>query len=404
MKKAPIIYIVIAIIGCILIGMLFRPKEVQIPNPQVGNELWNILQTFLDADHQSMKVDASICIGEEEIELSSKIYHTKVNDVNYLVFEQEDFPIYVVDNMLLLENGKAFKITDQEVLPEEDAEKSPVETDNLFQQVISAYKEFKFTTKQVGEETYFDVVVTGKLVDKLLGKLIPMEQAMIGKVESLQMTLVIKDDNIAKMELKSDSLIDEKKLKVDIALSAFQIMKEGEYSIPDAVKDSVKNVNQDDLFCISRDLYPLLKASKSFEKLADKEGTVRVVVNFGEIQIDNTSSIEALRTGTDKVENSTEVQKMPEWISTLFMEGEIKCEVQEEKYKYILSLDKAATKKISQILVPNLEKYRVSFTKGETTLTVHEDEVTTITIAIDGMVDIFINEIPIGIKMEYNFQ
>lgn len=404
MKKAPIAYIIVAIIGCILLGAFLLVKDPQTQKLQLGMEIWDIFQPVLNAEHQSMQIDASICVEEEEIDLESKMYRVKDENVNYLIFEQEDFPIFVVDNMLFLENGKAFKISDVPYVPEENDEQEKSNEDKLFKQVVKALKEFEITTKTVGGQTHYSVVVTGKMVEDIMKEILPMEKELFASIENLQMVLVTKGEKIVRMELSSDSVIDAKKVKVDVVLSEFQILRQGQYSIPELVKKSIKETNPEDLFCLSRDLYPLLKASQSFETLADREGTVRVGIDFGLIQLDTTIDIDELRKGTDKVENSGKVQAVPSWLSVLFLEGEISVTVEKKKYTYSLELDASTTKTIAEMLVPNLRMYQFEFTKSEAKLVVQDDEIASIAISINGMVDIFIKEIPLKLEMEYMFE
>lgn len=403
MKKARIAYIIVAIIGCIFFGAFLLVKDPQTQKLQLGMEIWDILQPVLNAEHQSMQIDASICVEEDEIDLKSKMYRVKDENVNYLIFEQEDFPIFVVDNMLLLENGKAFKISDVPYVPEENDEQEKSNEDKLFKQVVQALKEFEITTKKVGGQTHYSVVVTGKMVEDIMKEILPMEKELFASIENLQMVLVTKGEKIVRMELSSDSVIDAKKVKVDVVLSEFQILKQGQYSIPELVKKSIKETNPEDLLCLSRDLYPLLKASQSFESLAEREGTVRVGIDFGLIQLDTTMDIDELRKGTDKVENSEKVKDVPAWVSVLFLEGEISVASENKNYTYSLELDASTTRTLAEMMIPNLRMYQFEFTKSEARLVVKNDEISSITISINGMVDIFIKEIPLKLEMEYMF-
>lgn len=404
MKKTKMIYIIAAIVGCVVLGVFVFLNNPQTQKVQIGMEIWDILQPVLEAENQSMKIDASIHLDEEEFELKSKMYRVTDEADNYLILEQDDFPVFIVDNLLLLENGKAFKLSEEPHISQEDTEEETPKTDKLFEQVLKALKEFELTTNTVGGQTQYRVVVTGKMVANILKEVLPTEQELVASVNSLQMVLVTKNDKIVRMELSSDTSVDGKKIKMDVVLSELKILKQGEYSIPDAVKKSIKEANQEELICLSKDLYPLLKASKSFETLADRDGKVRVGIDFGLIQLDTTLDIDELRKGTDKVENSSEVQEVPNWVSVLFLEGDISISNESQRYTYMLELDAETTRKLAEMLVPNLRTYQFEFTKSEAKLVVQEDEIASIGITINGTVDMFIKEIPLKLEMEYMFE
>ena len=120
-------------------------------------------------------------------------------------------------------------------------------------------------------------------------------------------------------------------------------------------------------------------------------------------QLDTTISLAELKTGIDKIENSQGAYQMPEWLGMLFIEGEISYVKHEDSHQYALKLDANATENIAKIFVPDLENYRVQFTSGETILLLKADEVDSLSITIEGMVDIFIKEIPVSIEIKYQF-
>lgn len=404
MKKTKIKYIIAAIIGCIALGVFFFITSPQIQKLQAGMEIWNLLQPVLEAEYQSMELDASIYVGEKETKFESKMYRVKDENVNYLILKQANFPIFIVDNMLLLENGKAFKISDTALVSQDDVEKDVPNEDKLFKQVVEALKTFEITTKTVGGQMHYSVVITGEMVEDIMKEVLPTEQETLASVERLQMVLVTKGEKIVRIELNSASSVDAKDIKLEVALSKFEILKKGDYPIPEAVKRGLKETNPEELLCISRDLFPLLKASQSFETLGDREGSVRVGIDFGLIQLDTTLGTEELRGGTDKIENSLKVQEIPSWLSVLFLEGEISISSESKIYTYMLELDAETMEKIAEMMVPNLRTYQFAFTKSEAKLVVQEDEISSISISIHGMVDMFIKDVPLTLEMEYMFE
>ena len=397
MDKKKKIGIVCAIGSMVLVGVIIYLIAVWYPKLQTGSEIEHALKPFLEAENKTLSLDIEADFNNEQITLQTAVFMVKEEAVDYIVFEQQDFPIYIAENLLLLENGKAFLIS-------EDMQSKVMQSENLFLQVVAAYEMFEITRTENEEEIWYEIQVTGEQVTTLLNALMPLEDEPLSGIQDLHVKLVTVKDVLDRIEVEGSAEVNGTALAVEAVVSTFQILETGEYAIPEAVKESVQTVDRDALFNLTEDLYRLLLATSRITNFDDLSGNVKLHANLGVLEMNKQVELAQLRDGLSDMENASEVKALPGFVAFLCMEGDISCVEKDGSYVYTLSLNQDSMKTIASAIVPEIINYVVELTVGTAEVIVTDGYITTTRMDIRGNLNLLISELPVEVGAEFIFE
>lgn len=396
-------YIIIGVIVAIVAAVVIYVCATYLPRLQVGKEISDLLQPLLTEENQSMHMDVTTDLAGESMNLYSDIYLVKDEEIKYVVMEQYDFPIYIADNVLYLENGHAFKMT-------KEMQMQSVNYDDLFLQLAAAYEVFDITCVKTDLETGYAVNVTGEQVQELLRMVVPVSQEsedgeneILSYIENLNVQLIAKGDKLDRIEMSGKADVNGTVVQVEVSLSDFRVLEAGDYVIPDLIKEAVQAVDKDTLFNLTEDLYRCIVA---FQKLSNQEndGTVTLSANCGIINFNHIYDLKDLATKEIDSMDTEAVENLPAMIGFLCMEGEISCTEVNTGYEYKLVLDKESMQKIAETVVPELVNYVVTMTDGMVVVMLENDSITSIEISIEGSINVLFTEVPAKVGAVFKYE
>lgn len=396
MKDKKKVYVICGVIGAVLLGVLIYFAATYLPRLQTGKEIADALQPMLEAENQSMKLDVAADFGGELVNFDADIYLVKEDETKYLVFEQNGYPLYLVDNVLFLENGKAYKIADQ-------MQTQVVEYEGLFLEIAAAYEIFEITKTETDTEVCYEVTVTGEQVKALLAAVMPTENELLGDIESLQVKMITTAGVMDQVEVSGSANVNGAAVQIAVTISDFKVLEDGEYAIPELVKESVKTVDKDSLFSLTEDLYRLLLAVNEFSDFENISGRAILKANLGVLEIDKEVDLAQLKEGLSDVENPTELKELPALVAFLCLEGDITCVEDNGAYIYTLSLNQDSMKKIASSIAPEIVNYVVKLTVGVAEVIVEDGTVSSMRIDIRGNLNLLLTELPIEVGAEFIF-
>lgn len=410
---AIVVLIMIVFIADFCAGYLSRLK--------IGKEIADVLQPVLTEENKSMHLHVGADINGESLLFDSDIYMVKEDEVSYFVMEQMDVPVYIVENLLFLENGHAFKLAEEMEMemPEPDYK-------NLFLQIAAVYEVFDFTCVKTDLETAYAVEVTGEQVQKLLEALGPVENVLsadagdkttgngvistqtaidFSMIEILNLEMIARNDSLYEIKMTGNAVVDGSEVAVEIILSQFQVLEAGAYEIPKVVQQAVATVDESTLFNLTEDLYRLFLA---FDKLAKQEsvdGTVTLHANCGMINFENTYNLSEFQTDSEvssDTEKLQDIENLPEMIGLLCMESEIRSEETSQGNVYSLRLDETSMQKISEMVVPELVDYVIDFKEGNVEILLGDEAILSMSISINGSIRVLFSDVPAEVGVEFN--
>ena len=380
--------LIVVLIGAIYCGIKY------LPGMKVGKEISNLFQPLLKAENQSMHVNVAINSKGEKFTIESDLYAVTVEDTKYYVFDRGDYPIYIVDDVLYFENGKAYKIADMN-------EEVKLSSSNLFLQLVAVYDLVEFD--RVQNETRVDYIasVTGEKVTEILSSIGISNYKEVGKIDLLQIKISSKDDVLQGIEIVGRTETgNEDFAEAKISLSDFAILSSDEYKIPDTVTEAVKIVDKDTLFSLTEDLYPLIFALENWSTKTTHEGSVDLYASCGIVKFKNTYRISELE---NVITNASEVEEMPSLIGFLCLEGDISYKVLEDKHIYELELKEDAMKKLAVTIAPEIVNQVIDFTNGKTIIIVENEQIISVKVDINGEINLLITRVEAEVGAEFLF-
>lgn len=397
MSKKGIIGIIIGVIATVLIGACVYFGVMIYPKMQIGKEIANALAPILESENKSMYVKIAANADGKSVDLESNMLFVSEDEMQYMVIELGEHPIYIVDNLLFFENGKAYKISEQ-------MKSQVIEYDELFVQIAAVYEVFDIVKTEHDTEKWYEVTVTGDQMKALLATIMPDKDEMADMIESLSVKMITVDGFLESIEVVGGAAVSDVDVQVDMNISQFQILESGAYTIPAVIKENVKSIDRATLFSLTEDLYRLLVAVEEFAKTEALSGRVVLHANLGILQMDKELDLAQMQQGLTDVENAKEVAQIPGLIALLCMEGDIRCEEYNGAYIYTLTLDQDVMKTIASSIVPEIVNYVVTLTTGVAEVVVEDGSIQLMRMDIIGKMNLLISEVPIEVGAEFVFE
>jgi len=324
-NKKIIIGILLIIVVLLLIAVvLFFPKA------KTGSEIAALLKPVITAENQSMDISLDFMIAGKETSIHSTMYWLTEGENTYIVIEQGGHPVYIVDDVLYLENGAAFLIYDKG----QEVKKKSLDVE-MFSQIAALYEMFEITVTKEDEIETYTVEVSGEEAQKLIAQALPDVYEELSQIDSLKVNLTAKEDELTSVSYSGGATVNGKEMALQMQVDNFKVLVPGEYVIPGTIQDAIKTVDKDELFCITEDLYRLMVG---FSDLANQEqvaGSVKLSANCGMINFKKTYDLAELETNTVDLENAEQIENLPDMIAYLCLEGDISCVEEADGYHYI---------------------------------------------------------------------
>ena len=379
-----------AVIGGICIG------RTLVPTVNHALRISELLQPVIDAENQTMHIAVSAEFGGNDLSAESDIYLVREDDAPYLVLEQNSNSVYISDNVLFLENGKAFKIGDK-------LQKQTASYEDLLAHIGVLYETLKITAEETESQRIYSVTVTGEQAKTLLeaaslGEALPAEG-----VEKLKLQVTERNGKLDQISFSGSGNADETAVMLRATLSGFRILAAGDYPIPEAVKQSAATVDPEALFSLTEDLYRLMLAMAPFANMESIAGTLKLTVDCGPLQLDTQMTLSDLKTTSNSQIDPEQLQTLPEVLGLMCMEGDISCTRDGRAYVYKLILDQPAMQELTRMILPELAQYGGDLTEGEATIRLENDAITSMKVSIEGKVSALLVQIPVTVGAEFIF-
>lgn len=383
-----ILFLCVAVVLCI--GLRVAPTVNH------ALRISELMQPVLDAENQMMHIDLSTEMGGNAFDLGSDIFLVSEGGVPYLAVERNGTTIYVTDNVLLLENGKAFKIG--------DTMQSQMESyEDLLPQIRALYEVLKITAEETDSATAYSITVTGEQVNTLLAAASFGEALPVEGIEKLNLCLTERNGKLDQISFSGNGELEGTSVMLHVTLSGFRILSSGDYPIPEAVRQSAATVNPDELFSVTEDLYRLVLAFAPFADMKSIDGTLDLAVDCGLLQLDSRIELSDLKTTSNSQIDPEKLQALPEMLVWLCMEGEIACTQSGDSYVYTLALDQASMKDLSRMILPELAQHSGALTEGSASIILDDGKIMSMNVSIEGKISALIAQIPIAVGAEFTF-
>lgn len=188
-----------------------------------------------------------------------------------------------------------------------------------------------------------------------------------------------------------------------MTLSGFRILAAGDYPIPDTVKEAAASVNRAELFSLTEDLFRLVKALMPFADMDSISGTLALAVDCGPLQLDTRMDLSDLKTASGSRLDPEKLQKLPEALGLMCMEGDLSCTKDGSAYMYRLVLDQPALQELARMILPELARYSGDLTEGEASLRLENNTVVSMKVSMKGSERALLVQLPVSVSAELIF-
>lgn len=395
MKKKTKIFIgcgLIFVAAFVVLAVLFFPKA------KSGSEIAALLKPVIGAQNQSMDVNVKFTISGKETDIHTKTYFITEEDKVYLVTEQDGHSAYIIDNVLYLENGQAFLISDNDA----EVNIKSIDTD-MFVQIAALYEALEITTTKDGDTEIYTIEVSGEDATSLISHVMPDIYKELSELDSLRVDITAKENVLTSVSYSGGATVNGKEMALKVHVDNFTILENGAYKIPEVIQNAVQNVRKEELFCITKDLYRLMVA---FADLASQEnigGKVTISANGGFLSFKKTYDLSELATNPSDIENAAELENLPELIALMCTEGEISCVEENGVFHYVLKLDKKAMGQIVENAFPSTVGEMIKLSRGNVEIVVDGNKIHSIEIGIAGSVQSLFSKIQSQVGVVFVF-
>lgn len=394
-SKKTILLVVGVIVLAAVVGAFFIGLHVA-PTVNHALRISELLQPVVNTPNHTMHISVSAEIDGKPLGVESDVFLITEENADFIALEQSGNAVFVSGNVLFLENGKAFKIGD-------DMQIQMTSYQDLLPQIGVLYDALKITAKEAENETAYSITVTGEQVDTLLAAVSLGEALPVDGIEKLNLRLTEENGKLDQITFSGKGQLEGKSVALQVALSGFRALASGDYPIPEAVKQSAATVNPEELFSLTEDLYRLVLALAPVTDMEAIDGTLKLTVDCGLIQLDTEMKLPDMKTSSAGQIDPDQLQTLLEMLGGLCVEGDISCTQQGNVYFYALELDLQAMQQLSQMILPELAQYGSNLTEGSVTVTLENNAVASMTVSIKGKISALITQIPISVGAEFTF-
>ena len=389
MRHKKLILIVLALVVFLLVGVWAGMGAESKLSHSLA--IAKLLQPLLEEENRTMQVSLSANINDTPILLESDVSLVKEGERSYLCIQRQGAAVYLTDNLLLLENGKAFRIGERQLA-------QATSYKELLPYIGALYEELDITARENGDESIYSVAVTGEQMKPLL------EAASLGismsleGIKKLNVSLAERKDALERISIACEGKTDGIGA-LSLTLSDFRTLEPGEAPIPAKVQEQAASVDPGQLFSLTEDLYRLVMALAPFAGEEPIQGTLVLTADCGPIQLDLETKLSELKTSDSGPLDPDMLQALPEMLAWLALEGDIQCTGD----GYRLTLDQRVMEELCRSILPEVAGTVGTLTEGSLTILLAQDRVASMEVSIQGKINALIASIPMKLTAGFHF-
>lgn len=317
----------------------------------------------------------------------------------------EDVPVYYTDGVVILENGRAFRLSE-----------SFPDYSSLVKKLLSLYKEIKTESTDDG----WQIQASGDTAKQLLDTVLPQLSESLN--EDLQLTATVKTRNFRAERIclrAQGTWSDGETISVETVME--DITDSADFEIPEAVEKTREAVfarmsgstggengsivqastvaGKEELPVITGDVLTLWNAWRHFREKETVTARIDLSADCGPVVVNQTLQYSAKqqKKETDAAEEGktqTQASELLNIAYTICLNGEFSKEEREDSVNYTVQLDGDTMKEIAREAAPGTEKLDLNFTAGSLSVAVKDGDLQSIRFECTGKVKVAVLDTP----------
>lgn len=375
---------------------------------------YDIIESYVNQKNQSMTLQVQAKIATADLSFQAEIQRTEWEDTPVTVITEGERRLYYAGQMLLLEDGSAYRVNDS--VPD-------------YSRILESVGQLYALVDVEARDGVYTLTTDGRQAQELLVLLLPSVNNLLDGVNALTVELYTAENTLQEIHFTgAGNLADS--VKTPFSVSAQLTVEEGkDISLPEAVvaaleEDSLEptQIYSDDLarlmsvwnqystadsLCCQMQLradWGVLKLEDSFElyqwKVSDtfiygiRQGDTTWYLSGGKIWDENGKSL------AGKNKSIPEISRLPELIGEVLENTTFQRRETEEASIYQLTLSPEGVQELVQILLPGSNVPDVTYDSGVLSLCLDDDGLRSLSVTCGGSAKIAMIETSLSLSAD----
>ena len=376
--------------------------------PKVGSVLspYRALTALGASPQLEMDITVNAAIGDTELDTSIPVSTKTFDEVCVSRAQIGSASLYFANDMLILENGKAYALGG--AAPDYSA---------LLTKIAAVYKDVNVTENDEGETT---LSVGAEQAAELLRILCPELGSDSLTVKSAVLTLKLTDGAVERIALTANGGISgSTAFTVNAVIDGFTYSSS--LTLPEEVSAAIAKNDADSLEAITDDVMNVISAWSELAARESVTGKLALRADCGPVVLNTTLDVSSAVTdgersyrigkndigidldGSSDGESGQTVAKYVELADVVYLaciSGDVTSAKRGESSVYTMTLDGDSIERIVSIIAPEAEKLGAVFSLGTAELTLTDGEIDAITISCTGTMKVVLVETAVSVNAE----
>jgi hypothetical protein len=384
---------------------------------------YELLQEFADRPEYAMTLSLDTELDDQLTNADIKVTKTQVDGHTVTCVENEGISLYYADSAVIMENGKAYQIS--ELYP--DYSSLPAESAKIFQMLSC-------TTSRSGEKATCSLTAEGENARTLLKIFLPEQLDNLSDTQKLTVQLTSVDNEIQSLLFSSEgTLVDDAKTPYTISAELKPVEIDESFAVPEPVKETVCSGQTESGTAISEDLFRLLSAWTDLSQEEAFTSNVTLGVNCSPISLNESMKYERTivdgqgiscirkndlivyfangsfcdQNGLRLNAQDNELIDRAHLLEVLYqvcLNGEFKCaDTGNDTWLYTLTLDEAAMKEVAYAAAPQMENLPAILNSGSIQIMVKGTSLTELDCNCTGGLEALAETVPVTVSAKMSF-
>lgn len=350
-----------------------------------GVDVYHLIQDYANQSEISMELKVQTDLDTKHLETEVHVNATEIDEKKVVCIEQMGIPLYFCDDVIFLENGKAYSVS--ELTPEYT---------KLLSQLVTLYQAVEIKTSSEGSQKVHQISIKQEDAKEILEILVPSLALELSETQTLNVELMEENEGLKEIRFNSTGALNDS-AKTTITVSAELVVKEIEesYDIPQLVQDAIKADSYEVVGELNQDMFRLLFAWMNLEKEEQTEMKWSFSADCGPISINESGNSEI-----STQEAATIPERLLEIVYQVCLNGTFNCSESGENYIYTLILDEEGMKNLVTAIAPEAAEMELILDSGSIQLVVEKEEFCEMKIGCEGSTEILGKAIDVSFSAE----
>lgn len=387
--KFPSIFKKVALIVGIVLAVLIVAVMAIVTYFRNEIDIYHVLREFESQTELVMSLDVEAELGTEYLETEATVFRTKLAEKRVTCIEQNGTKLYYADGKILLENGRAYQMTE-----------SFPDYSEILGELVEFYQAVEIETSGLNDARIYSITIKQEDAKCILEMLVPSVAEQLSETQTLEVDVILKDEKLDKIEFTSSgNLNDSEKTKISVSAVLTMVKPEdGQLEIAQEVQDAITSGEYEVAGELNEDMFRLLSAWMDLKSQDSLDMKWSINADCGPIAIKEEGN--QVTSTEQSVQVSEEVMDLAYQVC---LNGNYNCIQNDGAYIYTLSLNEEGMESVVQAISPEAQELGLNLKAGSIQVMVKDDTISGIRVVCSGNAKIALVEVPISFGVELGF-